>query len=116
MSDVEQTQILQNDRAAQEREKILDWTSTFDNESKHNAIRVPRVAGTGEWLTNTKEFETWRMGVESPSMLWCELTDPVFIISEKSLKDETWLRILGVRHMIQDSMYPLQKATLTPMI
>ena len=63
--------MLQNDRKAQEREKILDWTSTFENESKHNAIRMPRVAETGEWLKDTKEFMTWRIGVESPSVLWC---------------------------------------------
>ncbi|CAD6591949.1 MAG: hypothetical protein ASARMPREDX12_005515 [Alectoria sarmentosa] len=67
----QQTRILQNDHKIQEREKILDWISTADNESKHNAIRMPRVAGTGEWLTDTEEFKTWRMSVESPSMLWC---------------------------------------------
>lgn len=32
---------------------------------------MPRVAGTGEWLTDTEEFKTWRMSVESPSVLWC---------------------------------------------
>ena len=63
--------MLQDDHKIQEREKILDWISTFDNESKHDAIRMPRVAGTGEWLTDTEEFKTWRMSVESPSVLWC---------------------------------------------
>lgn len=63
--------MLQDDRKAQEREKILDWISTFENEGKHNAIRMPRVAETGEWLTDTQEFMNWRNGVESPSVLWC---------------------------------------------
>ena len=63
--------MLQNDRQTLERKKTLDWISTFEDESKHNAIRMPRVAGTGEWLINTQEFMTWRMGVEHPSVLWC---------------------------------------------
>lgn len=63
--------MLRSDRKAQEREKILDWISTFGNESKHNAIRMPRVAETGEWLTDTEEFMTWRNGMKSPSVLWC---------------------------------------------
>ena len=63
--------MLQDDREALRREKILDWISTLENESKHNAIRMPRVEGTGEWLLNTKEFMTWRMGMKSPSVLWC---------------------------------------------
>ena len=71
MDNAEQTRLLQDDHKAQERERILDWISTFDNESKHNAIRRPRVAETGEWLTATKDFETWRVGVDSPSLLWC---------------------------------------------
>lgn len=67
----EQTQILQKYPKIQEREKILDWISNSDSESKHNAIRMPRVEGTGEWLTETKEFKAWRISVESPSVLWC---------------------------------------------
>ena len=68
----EQTRMLENDRKDQRREKILDWMSTSENESKHNAIRMPRVPGTGEWLLETEEFMTWRMGEESPSVLWCK--------------------------------------------
>ena len=63
--------MLQSDGEARRREKILDWISTSESESKHNAIRMPRVAGTGEWLVNTDEFMTWRMGVDYPSLLWC---------------------------------------------
>ena len=62
---------MQNDRNSQEREKILDWISTFENESKHNAIRMPRVAETCEWLMDTEEFMTWRKGVDLPSVIWC---------------------------------------------
>ena len=63
--------MLENDHKDQRREKILDWISTSENESKHNAIRMPRVPGTGEWLLDTEEFTTWRMGEDSPSVLWC---------------------------------------------
>ena len=63
--------MLEDDRKAQRREKILDWISTSENESKHKAIRMPRVPGTGEWLLETEEFMTWRMGEEPPSVLWC---------------------------------------------
>ena len=61
--------MLQDDREALRREKILDWISTLENESKHNAIRMPRVEETREWLLNTKEFMTWRIGMKSPNVL-----------------------------------------------
>lgn len=63
--------MFENDRKDRRREKVLDWISTLEYESKHNAIRLPRVAGTGEWLLDTENFMAWRMGEEWPSVLWC---------------------------------------------
>ena len=71
MSHAEQNRMLQNDHLAQEREKVLDWISTLGTESKHHAVRMPRVAETSEWVMETEEFKTWRKGAEAPSVLWC---------------------------------------------
>ena len=69
---VEHAQALKDDRASEERERILNWISTFKHEQKHYAIRMPRIAGTGEWLIQENEFQRWR---DEPkpvnNVLWC---------------------------------------------
>ena len=59
------------DRKAQERNKILEWISTQDYNSKHSAIRVSRVNGTGQWLLDHPTFQVWRDDTESNNLLWC---------------------------------------------
>ena len=52
-------------RAVEEREKLLDWISPIKHEQKHHDVRVPRVDGTGEWLLQKKEVQSWR---DEPSL------------------------------------------------
>lgn len=62
---VEQAQELQDHHAAEEREKILDWLSAVKHEQKHHDVRLPRVAGTGEWFLESDEFRQWRGSVKN---------------------------------------------------
>lgn len=69
---VEHAQTLKDELASEEREKILDWISTFKHEQKHHAIRMPRIESTGEWLIRKNEFERWRDEPQSSNnVLWC---------------------------------------------
>ncbi len=50
------------------REAILSWLSDVDPSARYNLARKKHEAGTGEWLMNATEFQTWQ---ESPSsLLW----------------------------------------------
>ena len=55
-------------QADSKREAILDWLSDVDPSTQYNLARQKHEPGTGEWLVNTTEFQTWQ---ESPSsLLW----------------------------------------------
>ena len=64
------TNLLHNDRKAQERTAILDWISTLEYTNKHCAIRMPRVDGTGQWLLDHPKFRMWRDNMVSNNLLW----------------------------------------------
>ena len=68
---LEQNRELRNHREVQDREKTLNWISTFGYEKKHHAIRMPRVDGTGEWLLDREEYWQWRDDKDSHKVLWC---------------------------------------------
>lgn len=55
-----QAQISKILHAAEERERILDWTSAIKHEQKHLHVRKPRVDGIGEWRLQKGEFRNWR--------------------------------------------------------
>ena len=46
----DQAQVLRDDRAIEEREKVLDWFSTVKHEQKRFGICMLRMDGTGQWL------------------------------------------------------------------
>lgn len=67
-----QTQMLLDDRDEKLRFQILNWISTLEYDQKHNAVRLPRVAGTGAWLIERAEFTEWYDdAVSSSNGLWC---------------------------------------------
>lgn len=42
-----------------EDEEMLDWLSAPYHSQKHDEIKSKRVAGTGDWLLQTQEFQKW---------------------------------------------------------
>ena len=69
----EQGQADRTDRAANEREKVLDWVCTINHEQKHHDLRLPRVDGTGEWFLDIPEYRRWRDEPHLHSnVLWCQ--------------------------------------------
>ena len=69
----QQTQILQDHHAAEERDKVLDWISVIKHEQKHHDIRLPRVGGTGDWFLELDEFRRWRDKTEPrDSVVLCQ--------------------------------------------
>ena len=72
-SSLEQTQTVQDHYAAEERDKLLDWISVDPHEQKHHQIRLPRVAGTGDWFLELGEFWRWRDSSSvSDNVLLCQ--------------------------------------------
>ncbi|KFY45951.1 hypothetical protein V495_02719 [Pseudogymnoascus sp. VKM F-4514 (FW-929)] len=67
----DQTRLLQDDHNAKKRDDILNWISKSEHDQKHQAVRLPRVKGTGGWLLERKEYVRWRDEAASPSILWC---------------------------------------------
>jgi hypothetical protein len=53
-----------------EREAFLGWISKVDFEKSHEDIYATKHPGTGDWLIQRVEFQSW---FESPksSLLWC---------------------------------------------
>jgi len=49
---------------ADDRFQILAWLSPLDPRLRHQDIQGRRVGKVGEWLLQTKEFETWCTGSE----------------------------------------------------
>ncbi|KAH0551577.1 hypothetical protein GP486_007206, partial [Trichoglossum hirsutum] len=50
---------------------IRDWLSPFDHKRKHNDIRSKRIDGTGGWILETPQFQSWRYQSDSERYLWC---------------------------------------------
>lgn len=67
----DQTRLLQDDHSAKKRDNILDWISKSELDQKHQAVRLPRVKGTGGWLLERKEYARWRDDASSSNILWC---------------------------------------------
>jgi ankyrin repeat domain-containing protein 50 len=53
-----------------ERESFLDWISKIDFEKVHDGIYAKKHRGTGDWLIQKEEFQTWFSSLKS-SLLWC---------------------------------------------
>ena len=47
------------------RSQMLTWLSPLDPRLRHQDIQGRRVGNVGEWLIQTKEFETWCTGSEA---------------------------------------------------
>ena len=52
-----------------ERITILQWFSDIPYRGHHDLAREGRVAGTGQWLFQRKEFKHWQQSEES-EILW----------------------------------------------
>lgn len=59
-------------RQSDEQDKILEWLSPLEFTEKQRDISSKRHPGTGRWLLQSSEFETWsRRGGRSDNILWC---------------------------------------------
>jgi hypothetical protein len=71
-----QAQQLSKSRAAEikqeskEREDFLNWVSALEFEEAHDNIYGKKHTGTGEWLLQMNEFQTWVNSSKS-ALLWC---------------------------------------------
>ena len=57
---------------ADEKRAVLEWLSPLEPRERHQAIRVDRVAGLGDWLLFTSEFARWSessKGTGSPVLI-----------------------------------------------
>jgi hypothetical protein len=54
---------------AEERVNILKWLSQVEYEKHHVNACIGRVAGTGEWLLNKRDFIQWQKSSAS-TILW----------------------------------------------
>ncbi|OCK73447.1 hypothetical protein K432DRAFT_340288, partial [Lepidopterella palustris CBS 459.81] len=54
---------------AEERRKILQWTSDIPCQDNHELARQGRTPDTGEWLLNHIQYQNWRSANES-MILW----------------------------------------------
>src|SRR5271155_4005075 len=43
----------------QESQKILDWLTPIDYAPQHSDFISRRQEGTGQWLLNSDQFQTW---------------------------------------------------------
>ncbi|TKA80599.1 hypothetical protein B0A55_02917 [Friedmanniomyces simplex] len=53
------------------RDDFLVWLSGASYEERHEEVYSTKRPGTGDWLLDDPNFETWRDS-ESPSLLWCQ--------------------------------------------
>jgi Cdc6-like AAA superfamily ATPase len=54
----------------EERKLIAEWLRGADPSTNHNAARKKHEPGTGDWLLNLKDFETWKDGEGRGEILW----------------------------------------------
>lgn len=54
---------------ADEDERILDWLSLLNPQTRHNDIRTRRVDGVGDWLLKTEEYQNWLGGSDRSALL-----------------------------------------------
>ena len=55
-----QARSLDEERQSRKRDEVLDWLSPLNHRQKHYHISKPHIRGTGEWLLQMNEFESWR--------------------------------------------------------
>src|SRR5437762_5691441 len=53
----------------EKRLKILDWISTSDFSSRHNAVSSERVENSGTWFLQSDAYQNWLNG--TPPNLLC---------------------------------------------
>ncbi len=66
-----QARSLDEEHRSRERNDILNWLSPLNHEQKHCSISKPHVRGTGEWLLQMNEFESWRDEPQARSNVLC---------------------------------------------
>ena len=67
-----QARSLNEESQSRKRDDVLKWLSPLNHEQKHYHISKPRIKGTGEWLFQMHEFESWRDEPQARSnVLWC---------------------------------------------
>ena len=66
-----QFQSLDEESQSRKRDDVLNWLSPPDHKLKHYHIRKPHVEGTGEWLFQMHEFESWRDEPQAMSNVLC---------------------------------------------
>lgn len=68
----EQSQLIRNIHADEQREKILEWLSKIKHDQKHHDIRLRRLENTGGWFIEEKKFQDWRDAtLLENNFLWC---------------------------------------------
>ncbi|KAK1756709.1 vegetative incompatibility protein HET-E-1 [Echria macrotheca] len=63
--------LLVETRARQVRQATLDWISTTRYLERHEALRLSRAKGTGDWILRNPDYIRWRDGLDTASTLWC---------------------------------------------
>ena len=58
------------DFIVEEREKFLGWISNIPFEKIHEAMYAKKHPGTGDWLLQTPQFQSWFSNPGS-ALLWC---------------------------------------------
>lgn len=53
-----------------QKNRILDWLSSYDSQTKLQNLEEQRVPGTGKWFLDSATFQRWKTG--STQILWCK--------------------------------------------
>ena len=77
-----------NCQISDEKRQILEWLSPMAARERHQAVREGRVAGVGNWLLRTNEFEKWHTGED-------RAVNPVLFYYGDPGVGKTYLRCVG---------------------
>jgi hypothetical protein len=55
----------------EKREKILEWISSVDFSSRHEAVSKERVENSGTWFLQSDAYQNWLNGAAS-NVLCCQ--------------------------------------------
>ena len=66
-----QAQSSDEESQSRKRDDVLDWLSPLNHALKHYHISKPHIHGTGEWLLEMNEFESWRDEPQTMSNVLC---------------------------------------------
>jgi hypothetical protein len=75
-------------------EKVLEWISPGTRNEAHDAKRVERAEGTGDWLFKSEQFRNWVTG-EGSKLLFCHGIGIYPFITLLGLMLNSWNRKVG---------------------